>query len=812
MTTTRKKIVKRPNRVYKSRAKKGGFLPAICKKVADVIVPTKKPNAVNLPQIETPTKPSQILQPSSVVSNPPQQPVPKQEQVQQPDKIPPPIYISYPDIDYVQPPVSITQSTKSRAKTVFTLPPINKSVITLVKYYSKNASLVKLKNKSLELEKNIKYGVMQFAGIIMYLLYKKYGTYDSFVSIDRKNLWSFYNFEKDLFEFPNYKGEATRLIADLNEFLPNATADEEYTTATNIMFFYMQNIFPMKKFEIVQIDELGKIVDGGKQYMVLYNKKGQYVKIAEIVSKTAIENPSKVNPQVISYEKTLHCTKANQKLYEDYTIIFKKYLEGDNARNDDGYEPRPNNCKFQKLKDEAKRQIGYYTSLFSNKTTVDTLAYIYQVNKKDKPPIVDDTTKNMNCAFLDIIPWCGKLQDKSQQKHLIVASGRNLLYSRTGKAITTLKGRVTYLVTSISTSVNSSTPFDFISNKPAPILYFFSISPKAMNYVFPVKQLSDYSYEDEIILPLSTKLEIADIKIVQRKETTSPIFPVKTTSYLAVYANVIPTTDEERELFRSMFECPNNVVESQSGGSKNRCSLHNDFGFIDTDELQDIIIESFVTRSINKLSKEFKEFITSIMITDVNMTLYFRLTHLGLISTKYQSFENTIIKPDQLFTGLVSSEKKHIIPYVSYNIPGFESDKGYISFEEFRRNFDTLKNNSRAFSTKNLLEKPNVDEALLNAIDKYCLMYYDDRKKDQKDQFILQKKAHAFLYFKHQEINKLVGSLESKSSANVPNSFCSRDLYDDDMRIKALKGLQEVIIGIKNEKDIITALQYDVST
>jgi hypothetical protein len=655
--------------------------------------------------------------------------------------------------------------------TVPLLPPVNKNIVTLLKLWStsKHEFLTKLKQISAKNENPFKTSIWQFAGIIMYLIEiaqtQDIRVYD--LNITKNSLWEYYSPFDKMFVFK--KDITDDLVDVLHLGLEKAKAKTD-TSIRNIMFAYIYNKFAIQNFTIIE--------EQGTKYITLNRSNKLPLKIIKIDAKA---------------QKTIFKTYKSLDVY--------KYIK-DNQDNYSEYSK-----EFENITKDLTQVISFTENAKS--VTRNTLQFMYHVGTPDARPSLETNTITMNCAFLDIIPW--SLTNKTK---FFAVSGRDLLYSRTGKAMTTLVDRELYLLTSISTSVDTDTPIEFMSNASCPVLYIFEIPPGSLGYVFPVSNISAHPYEKEIILPISTKLKITSTDVTKHYDSYDR-------HYQTVYATVLPSTEEERSIFKAIFTCK----DSKNGGRMSRkkrgskaqkykggsgSSPLDDAGFVDTDELQDIIIESFIMRSMNKLAEEFKLFanLAHIKVIDAYLQLSSRIAFLKInTGIKNPSSTDTSILAKDVLTGINDKDNIGyvIIAYVSYNINKGETDKGYLSFEDFKKWISNDRPNSRVFSEENLSMRFEQDQDL-SAVDLYSLEYYD-LSAQNRERFILQKKAHAFLYFKYFEIDLLVKSIEDKTY-NKANSFVSSDLYHDNLRIKALKGLQYVIQELKKEKDVLYSLRF----
>ncbi len=213
----------------------------------------------------------------------------------------------------------------------------------------------------------------------------------------------------------------------------------------------------------------------------------------------------------------------------------------------------------------------------------------------------------MNCICLDL---CNRIQyseilKSNTLKSLKVYSGNNMIYSRGGVAALALKGESIHLFTSMSTSVQLTTALAFTLEKICPVIYEINIPDTLLSYVFPVENVTINNGEFEIILPLSSKLQIDGFEIKHYSVKEGDHAETHYYDILTLKATLMQPDPDIIELYKNVFTCGDANIMRGGGNCKFEGRwIDVDFGngsFLTTKELE--MLKTDIEKKLKKSPK-----------------------------------------------------------------------------------------------------------------------------------------------------------------------------------------------------------------
>lgn len=515
-----------------------------------------------------------------------------------------------------------------------------------------------------------------------------------------------------------------------------------------------------------------------------------------------------------------------------------------------------------------KRAIENYTKS-SARFTAFTVAYMFKLPLGHVNKAIQNEYISQNCLLMKTVDawksfvrviyptFVTSLYSNVQHGYIEVYSGRNMLYSKSGRPLSILKGKDVYLTASMSTSVIPSISMSFLYRKPCPVFYKIKIPQHAFLETLPIGHISIYETEAEVLLPIGTKLHIDNIYPCTFQDYVNP--------FLLIEATVCTRTEAEVDIFRNIFEClsenseqdsasvftmdyemeiehnksdtmdyemehkvDDNMREisdtyesdfeeedsdytedhadypdkiSSSGGGKKSSHLsryHNDIGVLTLRELIDIA-ESPLQPTIYK-KKKIKDYIQTI---DLSYALYSRLINNTRKNRSPPKFSFERILTTDTYMSLkeaIKANKRKIPKYYVVLFAYYGNPRtGYVSFEE------GMKKNWRS----PLIPYKNTQNLALNSF--YKGYYNGDHR--QKKNIENMKINEAILYFEHLEALRNyeeAQTLEQQTKLLNPNLLQSRYVRSLRVRTKTLekikRRLQKKIVEIRRMQDKLYAL------
>lgn len=431
-------------------------------------------------------------------------------------------------------------------------------------------ALTKIKEQAIEKDKDIQDSVLQYIGLIMHLLYQHYKSF----GINMDSITGISNFRYNvityltnidgywILELPNTVNLRRLCNEILNPMLHGVLINNSVYDAALIN---MCKSMGVDSFQLTQA--------------------GIQVTTENNPALTIIKNGDK-HRSITKYERLDNAVTQNY-IYDDMSKMFKHMIIS----------------KHNKDIEDLREVIHEY--IFSTvNLTAFTTAYMFQMPYINHFSVLPNCTYNtQNYLLMQAVDlWKAFLEEEHpsfadslysnlDKDFIEVYSGRNMLYSSSGKAISALKGKHIYLTACISTSILPSISFEFVSGKSSPVFYKFKIPKHALHQVLPISQIGCNEREAEVMLPLGTKLRVDDLYPCR--------FDKKDNPYLVIEATICANNVVETDIFRTAFAANagicNTAVNKRGGGIRKPCTatssaaslsrFHNDIGILTMSEL-----------------------------------------------------------------------------------------------------------------------------------------------------------------------------------------------------------------------------------
>lgn len=406
--------------------------------------------------------------------------------------------------------------------------------------YSQLQALGRIEKQAIEQEKNTDESILHYIGLILHLLYKfeKLGTStESVIGIRRHDFITYLTNELGSWKLILSKDVNLDTFCHkiLNPMWRDLIAKDKIYAAPLIN---MQ----INKFELTE-DGLGinvirkndvitQIIYSGDLQDIIYTR---YETFSNAIKESLYHN--------------IIASMFHEMLKQGSPII-KNIIEA---------------LKQYTLSSETSAKLTAFTNLFFYR-----MSYARLMNK--------DVHSTLSCLLMQSIKvwqsflhtayptFVDSLYANIKQDYIEVYSGRNMLYSSSGKAISALRGEHVYLTASISTSILPSICLGFIQYKPSPVFYKIKIPRSAFHEALPIGRISAHSIEAEFLIPVGGKLHIDDVYPCRFDLIDSP--------YLVVEATLCAKEDIERDIFQTALACNSKTdlvkTTAQKGGAKSQ--------------------------------------------------------------------------------------------------------------------------------------------------------------------------------------------------------------------------------------------------
>lgn len=627
-----------------------------------------------------------------------------------------------------------------------------------------------LKEKAIAEEKGIEDSVLQYIGLLLHLLY----TYEQF-----------YELEYDEQE-QSRNSQSSSYHNCSNTF--DECAEEYYCAALHTYISPISKIFGMSRNQLVTcLTNIGgtwilvlpknvdltyicdNVLNATLQYILkdlgntnLYDlddltfqnlcKTMQIHKFAVTLDKQGLEILRQNLPSVPIIIHGNHGNTSVVLRYEDFKDIIHQSVYDDIFQKFynmfQQYKSIPH---IQRIEQTIK---GFISS--SYKLNTYTVAYMMNmpyshVNKSKHIKLMSD-----NCLLMKAVDvWKSYMNNQFpayvhtlysglNKDYIEVYSGRNMIYSTSGRALSTLKGKHVYMNASLSTSIAPYVSLAFLARKSSPLFLKIKIPRNAFLESLPIKGI-----EPEVLLPIGTKLFVDNVYPCKGNEI----------SYLVVEATLCVKDNLGSEIFKTLLNCDSYVALPepnllQHGSGKPDKRKYNDIGVFTMKELYVVA---------DKTVKDY------IKVIDYSQWLFKRFADKLDDDTLGSISEGALLTADK-YAKLKKaiSNNEHDIPTYYVVLFAYYGDPrtGYVSFEECVNNTSSV--NIKPSHTLDTFYKDyyNGDMKQRQFIEDFkrneAILYFENVLRTQNKNTYTSKKAHT--------LDKLRGKLSALFPSILQNA------------------------------------------